>query len=71
MCCGPVAGWGVVWSQAGPWKETLPLTELSLLAEGTKQFSVLAATWQASQSHAHILLCPQPDDENLGEGGTE
>lgn len=39
MCCGPMASWEVVWSQAGPWKETLPLTELSLLAEGTKQFS--------------------------------
>lgn len=30
---------GVVWSRAGLWKETLPLTELSLLAEGTKKFS--------------------------------
>lgn len=32
--------------------------EFSLLAEGTEQFSlfsVLAATWQASKSHAHIL----------------
>lgn len=41
MCCGLMAGWGVVRSQAGPWKETLPLIKLCLLAGAPSNFLLI------------------------------